>query len=59
MSAAAVEMLLEAIDDKVEAWHNGDGEGTELAEFLGMDETEYEFWVHTPSVWARQKIEGI
>ncbi len=56
--SAGVEMLLEAIDDKVQAWHNGEGEGLELAEYLGMDESEYDLWATTPSVWARQKIEG-
>ena len=55
---ATIEMLLEAIDDKVEAWHEGDGDGLDLHEYLGMNWDEYAVWAKEPSVWARQKIEG-
>jgi hypothetical protein len=35
----------EAIDARVDAWHNGDGEGMELHDFLGMTFEEYIQWL--------------
>lgn len=40
---------LNEIDDFVEAWHGGAGEGLELDEFLGMTLDEYALWVERPS----------
>jgi len=36
-----------AIDDFVERWHAGEGEGT-LAEYLGFTAAEYAAWVEDP-----------
>lgn len=35
------------LDDKIEEWHNGDGNGQELHEYLGWTETEYRRWFAT------------
>lgn len=32
-------------EDLVEAWHQGAGGGTSLAQFMSMDEDEYAIWV--------------
>ena len=37
----------DVIDDYVDHWHAGEGDGT-LAEFLGFTEDEYAWWVETP-----------
>ncbi len=34
-----------SMDDRIEAWHNGAGEGMELHEYLGMTWVEYAAWV--------------
>ena len=52
-----------AVDDWVEAWHTGDGEGLELHEYLGMTWDEYGDWARFPSslstiVHTRQQLEG-
>lgn len=33
------------LDTKIEAWHNGDGEGKHLHEYLGWTFEEYKCWV--------------
>jgi len=33
------------LDDLIERWHEGDGEGMELHEYLGMSREEYRRWV--------------
>lgn len=33
----------EEIDEYVERWHNGEGQGKSLREYLGMDLEEYEY----------------
>lgn len=38
----------EEVDDWVARWHEGDGQGKELHEFLGMSNAEYEQWMHQP-----------
>lgn len=35
------------LDDKVEAWHKGAGEGQELYEFLEMNPEDFDEWVRT------------
>jgi hypothetical protein len=37
------------LDAKVEAWHNGAGEGKPLHEFLGMTWEQYAEWVSNPA----------
>jgi hypothetical protein len=37
----------EQIDIKIEAWHNGDGEGMELYEYLGVSQEEYAQWIQS------------
>ncbi len=45
------EVLLDEIDDFVEAWHEGRaGENQELHEFLGMTWEEYSIWATNPSI---------
>jgi len=34
-------------DDKIDAWHNGDGGNKALHEYLGWTEKEYAHWVET------------
>lgn len=43
IEAAREEEILDAID----AWHEGDGEGQELHEYLGWTVAEYDHWVYT------------
>lgn len=43
----------EAVDDYVDRWHAGEGDGT-LPQFLGFTEDEYSCWVETPDA-----IDGI
>jgi len=38
----------EAVDDWVEAWHEGEGLGMELHEYLGMTWDEYGDWARFP-----------
>lgn len=38
----------EEIDDAVERWHKGAGEGLELHEYLGWSVEEYSAWVRNP-----------
>jgi hypothetical protein len=40
------------VDDFVEAWHEGAGEGLELHEFLGMTWDEYGHWARTAELPA-------
>lgn len=35
----------ENVDDRIDAWHGGDGEGQELHEYLGWTLGEYAAWV--------------
>jgi hypothetical protein len=35
----------QSLDDLVDRWHEGDGEGVELHEYLGMSWDEYCKWV--------------
>ncbi len=35
----------ELLDDMVDKWHNGDGVGQELREYIGMSQKEYEKWM--------------
>lgn len=45
------EVLVEDIDDFVEAWHEGrEGANQELHEYLGMSWEEYSIWATTPSI---------
>jgi hypothetical protein len=37
----------DAVDDYVDRWHAGEGDGT-LPQFLGFTEDEYSSWVETP-----------
>jgi hypothetical protein len=37
----------DTIDDYVDRWHAGEGDGS-LAEFLGFTEEEYASWVESP-----------
>lgn len=36
------------LDDAVAAWHDGDGDGLELHEYLGWTWEEYGAWVEIP-----------
>ncbi|WP_107316338.1 hypothetical protein [Achromobacter xylosoxidans] len=44
------DVLENEIDDFVDAWHEGDGEGLELHEYLGMTWEEYSIWATSPSI---------
>ncbi|WP_415844674.1 hypothetical protein ACMYUJ_17245 [Stutzerimonas zhaodongensis] len=45
------DVLIEEIDDFVEAWHEGrEGADQELHEYLGMSWDEYSLWATTPSI---------
>jgi hypothetical protein len=52
----ADEVDAEAIDDFVDAWHEGEYAGS-LAEFLGMSEDEYWRWVKDPDVLPEIRAE--
>lgn len=41
-------LLDERLDDKVEEWHEGAGEGMALHEYLGMTQEQYAAWVKNP-----------
>jgi hypothetical protein len=43
------EASLAEIDDFVEAWHSGTGEGVTLREYLGMSEPEYSRFARSES----------
>lgn len=38
-------VTIDDIDDFIENWHNGDGEGLELHEYLGLTEEQYSHFV--------------
>jgi hypothetical protein len=42
----------EAIDDEVEAWHNG-ASGLPLHAYLGMTQDEYDEWLADPTALSR------
>lgn len=35
------------IDDLIDQWHDGAGEGQPLSQFLGMSTEEYSYWLRT------------
>lgn len=37
------------IEQRVAEWHNGQGDGQELWEYLGMSVEQYALWVTSPS----------
>lgn len=43
------DVLLDEIDDFVDAWHEGAGDSS-LAEFLGMTSDEYALWATSPAL---------
>lgn len=43
-----------SIDDKIAAWHDGDGEGLELHEYLGWTWEAYCHWVNTGEVGGQR-----
>lgn len=45
-------VFLDEIDNFVDSWHSGAGNGHELFEFLGMNESEYALWVQSPEALA-------
>lgn len=45
---------LNQIDDAVDAWHDGAGQGQELHEYLGMTWDEYSLWAQDPNQWLAQ-----
>ncbi len=57
----ADEVHAHAIDDFVEAWHEGAYEGS-LATFLGLSEDEYWRWVHDanvlPAIRAEREVKA-
>ena len=46
------EVQVEAVDDAVDAWHDG-GNSSTLREHLGLDEREYALWVLQPDLLHR------
>lgn len=44
----AGEALPDEIDDHVDRWHAGEGQGISLAEYLGLTDAEYKAWVEDP-----------
>lgn len=44
---------LASVDDYVDRWHDGQGEG-ELATFLGLSTAEYDAWIADPKA-----LEGV
>ena len=35
------------LDDRIDAWHNGDGESKSLHEYLGWSWEQYKHWAET------------
>lgn len=46
MSESPAERIM---NDMIDAWHDGAGDGLELHEYLGMTWEEYAAWVEAPS----------
>lgn len=42
------EVVQDEIDDFIDLWHEGDGQGRPLHDFLGMTKDEYDLWVEQP-----------
>lgn len=42
----------EQVDDWVDRWHNGEGDGLTLRQFLGLTEQQYAEWMRNPAVLA-------
>ena len=40
---------LDQVDDWIDRWHKGEGEGLELRQFLGMTTPQYAEWMRNPS----------
>jgi hypothetical protein len=47
------EVGAEQIDAFIEAWHDGDGAGVGLHDYLGLTWPEYQEWVKDPSALGR------
>lgn len=45
MTSEMAVLTAEQIDDLTERWHNGEGEGWTLREFLGLTRQQYARWV--------------
>lgn len=52
MTDAAIEAENDRIDDLVAKWHEG-GSGVSLAEFLGMSQDQYNFWLKEPEAYCK------
>ncbi len=50
--------ISEAIDDLVDRWYNGHGNGRTLAEYIGMDDGEYATWVATGRIPEGYNLPG-
>lgn len=44
------DVLLEEVDDFVDEWHEGAGNGVPLHTYLGMNRSEYSLWTVDPDV---------
>jgi len=42
----------EELEARIDAWHNGDGEGQELHEYLGWTWEQYKNWVKTGETYG-------
>lgn len=48
---------LSEVDDYVAQWHEGQGQGAELHEYLGLTTAEYSRFMHSPSVLAEVALQ--
>jgi hypothetical protein len=48
----AGELGADAIDDFIDRWHAGEGQG-DLAQYLGFTQSEYAAWVERPDALPR------
>jgi hypothetical protein len=55
MDAALIEAESERLDDLVGKWHQG-GSGVSLPEFLGMTQSQYEFWLKDPDAYCKTRL---
>ena len=45
MSLMPIYYTEEELDDLIDKWHNGDGKGLELYEYVGVSREDYAKWV--------------
>jgi hypothetical protein len=45
--AQKIDLTADAIDDRIDAWHDDGGTNLELYEYLGWTKQQYEIWLYT------------